>query len=138
MTCHVTFPTSVVLIWCVLRNVYLYFTTSYVIHSLRLIFSSKFQLFPGFCEMRRFITVFNKDPPPVPLTSQINPVHDLAFYVLKINFNIILPSTPTSSDLSLCFRFPHHNAACFALLCHVRHIFHSFRVLDLITYSTKV
>jgi hypothetical protein len=76
-------------------------------------------------------------PPPVSITSQINPVHDLAFYVLKIYFKIILPSTPTSSDLSLFFRFPYQNAACFSLLRHGRHIFHSFQVLYLITYSTK-
>ena len=138
MTCHVIFPTTVVLVRCLLRNVFLYFTNSYELHSLRLSFSSKFQLFPGFCATQRFITMFNKDPPPVSITNQINPFHDLAFYVLKIHFKIILPSTPTSSYLSLSFRFPHQNATCFSLLRHGRHIFHLFQVLDLITYSTKV
>ena len=79
----------------------------------------------------------NKDPPPVSITSQINPVHDLAFYVLKIHFKIILPSTPTSSNLSLFFRFPNQNVACLSFLRHGRHIFHQFQVLDLNTSSTK-
>jgi hypothetical protein len=113
MTHYVVFPTSVVFVWCLLRNVFLYFTKPYALHSLRQSFSSNVQLFVGFCATRRFFTVFNKDPPPVSITSQINPIHDLAFNVLKIHFKIILPSTPTSSDLSLYFRFLHQNALYF-------------------------
>jgi hypothetical protein len=109
-----------------------------VYNSLRQNFSSKVKTFPGSCATRRFITVFNKDPLYVRITSQINPVHDLTFYVLKIHFKIILPSTPTSWDRSLFFRFPHQNPACVSLLRHRHHMFNSFQVRDLIIYSTKV
>jgi hypothetical protein len=95
-------------------------------------------MFPGFCATRRFITVFNNDPPPARVTSQINPFHDLIFYVLKINFKIILPSEPMSSDWSLSFRFPHQTTARVSLLRHGRHIFHSFQVLDLITIHQQL
>jgi hypothetical protein len=45
-----------------------------------------------------------KSPPPVPVLSQIIPVHILTPYFLKLNFNIIFPSTPRYSEWSLCFR----------------------------------
>jgi hypothetical protein len=31
--------------------------------------------FPTFDEIRRFITAFTRTPPPVPVLSQVNPVH---------------------------------------------------------------
>jgi hypothetical protein len=33
----------------------------------------------------------HKSHPPVPILSQINPVHVITFYISKIHFNIILP-----------------------------------------------
>ena len=45
-----------------------------------------------------------KSPPPVPILSQIDPVHALPCSLSKINFNIIL-SMPSSSKWSSSFRF---------------------------------
>ena len=45
-------------------------------------------------------------PPPVPVWSQINPIHSLPSSVLKIHLNIILPSMPGSSKWSISLRFP--------------------------------
>jgi hypothetical protein len=49
----------------------------------------------------------HKYPPPVPILSNINTIHDLTSHFLKINFNVIFPSTLGSSQLLSC-RFLDH------------------------------
>ena len=48
----------------------------------------------------------HKCPPPVPILSQLDPLHTSTFYFLKINLNIILPFTPWSPQWSVSLRFP--------------------------------
>jgi hypothetical protein len=50
-----------------------------------------------------------KHPPTVSNLSQLTPVHTPHPHSRNINLNIILPSTPGSTQLSLSLKFPHQN-----------------------------
>jgi len=50
-----------------------------------------------------------EEPPNFPLLSQMNPVHAFLSRSFKVHFNIIRPSSTTSSDLALSFRLSDPN-----------------------------
>ena len=57
----------------------------------------------------------HKSPPPVPILSQIDPVHD-PNPLPKIHFNIILLSTPVSPKWSLSLTFAHQSPIGYILI----------------------
>jgi hypothetical protein len=61
----------------------------------------------------------HKSSPPVHILSQMKPMHSLPPYFLKINFNIILSSTPKSSECSISFRIFNKK---FVLISHLAHV----------------
>ena len=64
----------------------------------------------------------HKCPPPVPVQSQLDPVHTPTSHFLKIHLNIILPSMPGSPKWSLSFRFPHQTPVHASPLPHTRYM----------------
>jgi hypothetical protein len=78
--------------------------------------------FPVFYGTRRFITVYTGACHLYPILSQIDPVYVPPSNLLKIHFNIILPSTPESSKWSPSLRFPHQSPVCASPLPHTCHM----------------
>jgi len=64
----------------------------------------------------------HKCPLPVPILSQLHPVHTPTPHFLKIHLNIILPSRPGSPKWSLSFMFPHQNPVYASPLPHTRYM----------------
>ena len=60
--------------------------------------------------------------PPVPILSQLDPVHNPTSHFLKFRLNIILQSTPWSLKWSLSLRFPHQNPVYASALPHTRYM----------------
>ena len=60
----------------------------------------------------------HKSLPLVHILSKMSPVHALPSWIFKIRFNIIRSSTPSTSKLSLSFRFLHKTPVCISLLPH--------------------
>jgi len=61
--------------------------------------------------------------PPVPVPSQLNPVHAPTSQFLKIHLNIILPSTPRYSKWSPTLKFPHLNLVYTSPFPHTCYMF---------------
>jgi hypothetical protein len=94
----------------------------------------------------------HKRPPPVPILSQINLLHDSPTYFFNTHLSMLLPSTPRSSARSLSLRSPHQNPVCSAPLPHTCHMqppshffwlpnniwWGSFIVKLLVTYSSPL
>jgi len=64
----------------------------------------------------------HKCPPPVPILSQLDPVHTPTSHFLKIHINIIFPSTPWSPKWLLSLRFPHQKPVYASPLPHTRYM----------------
>jgi len=58
---------------------------------------------PFLMEAEGILWNFEESLPLDPILNHMNPVRTLTQYFLKINFNIILPSIPNSSQLTLPF-----------------------------------
>ena len=72
----------------------------------------------------------HKCPPPLRILSQLDPVHTPTSHFLKIQLNIIFPSTPWSPKWSLSLRYPLQNPIYAFSLSHARYMprsFHSSR-----------
>ena len=67
---------------------------------------------------RNVLNRLHNSPPFVPILRQMSPVHFTLSCFFKIHFNIILPSLPRSSKLSLCFLFPRQNPLFIHILAH--------------------
>jgi hypothetical protein len=68
--------------------------------------------------------------PPVPIQSQLDPVHAPTSHFLKIQLNIIFPSMSRFSKWSLSLKFPHRNpvyASPLPHVCFMSHLSHSSR-----------
>jgi hypothetical protein len=78
--------------------------------------------------------------PLVRILSQLDPVSVHLFYGLKIDFIIILPSTPRSSNGSLLFRFSHQTSVCTSLHPHKIYVPsppHSFHLITRIIFNEQ-
>jgi len=75
----------------------------------------------------------HKRLPPVPILSQLDPVHIAKSHFLKIHLNIIFPSMPRPSTWSLSFRFPRRNPVYASLLPHTRYMPDHLILLTFIT-----
>jgi hypothetical protein len=75
----------------------------------------------------------HKRPPPILILSQNNSVHAFLFYLFKVPYNIILPSTSGSFKCPLSLRLPSQIPVCNFPFLQTCHIPYPSRFLHLIT-----
>jgi hypothetical protein len=86
--------------------------------------SSASQEIPAFYGTRKFITAFTNTRHLSPYRAR--PIHSvLSSHVLKIHFNIIIPSMRSSFKWSVSLRFPHQNPLCTSPVSHMCHVHRS-------------
>ena len=78
--------------------------------------------YPAFYGTPKIHCRIHKCPPPVPILSQLGPVHTPKSHFLKTHRNIIRPSTPGSPKWSLFLRFSHHKLVYAFPLTHTRYM----------------
>jgi len=66
----------------------------------------------AFCGTQQFSTPLHSSPLLVPIARQTNIVHSHPSYFFKNNFNIIIPSTTRSDNLSLTVMSSNKNPTC--------------------------
>jgi hypothetical protein len=64
----------------------------------------------------------NTCPPPVPILSQLDPVHSPTSQFLEIHLNNIFESKPGSPNWSLSFRFPHLKPLYYSPIFHTHYM----------------
>ena len=82
----------------------------------------------------------HKCPPPVPILSQLDPVHIPTSYFLKIHLNIILPSKSGSHKWFPSLRFPHQHSVYASPLphtCYTPRPSHSSRIYTRIIFGEE-
>jgi len=85
----------------------------------RIIFVQLFKLLPF--KDPKVCSSIHKSQPVFHILSQVSPIHILQFYTFKIHFNIILPSTPWSSEWLLSIRVCRQIPECTSLFMHATH-----------------
>jgi hypothetical protein len=86
------------------------------------------QEFPNILWNQKFHFRVHKSPLPLPIQSQINPVHTIPSYLSKLHFNDIAPLTSRSSLWPLSFWLSHQNPTCIPFLpnaCHMPYLSHA-------------
>jgi hypothetical protein len=76
----------------------------------------------------------HKSPPLVPILRPLNPVHTTAFYLSKINFNIIFLPASRSSEWSVSFYISHQNSICILLS---QFVLHALLISSSLTYPSN-